>query len=115
MYRATTPTHKFCFGKVNPDLFKEILITYAQNDAIVLEKKKQDLVITSEDVPVGDITETHYRAELKLTQEETNLFTVEHGNNITIQIRAIDNYENVSASNKIKVSLQDVLNDEVLE
>ena len=115
MYRATTPTHKFCFGRVNPGLFKEILVTYVQNDMIVLEKKKQDLVITSEDVPVGEGTETHYHAELKLTQEETKAFTLQQGGNIAVQIRALDNYGNVSASNKMKVSLQDVLNDEVLE
>jgi len=115
MYRATTPTHKFCFGKVDPNLFKEILITYVQNDAIVLEKKKQDLVITSEDISTSEGTETHYHAELKLTQEETKKFAIQPVSNITVQIRAIDNYGNVSASNKMKVSLQDVLNDEVLE
>ena len=115
MYRATTPTHKFCFGIINPDLFKEILITYVQNDSIILEKKKQDLVITSTEIEEGEETITHYHAALKLTQEETKLFKIQNGINITVQIRAIDNEGNVSASNKMKVSLQDVLNDEVLE
>lgn len=115
MYRATTPTHKFCFGRVNPNLFKEILVTYAQNDTIILEKKKQDLVITSEDIMHDEETETYYHATLKLTQQETNLFKTQNGLTIVIQIRAIDNEGNVSASNKMKVSIQDVLNDEVLE
>lgn len=115
MFRATTPTHKFCFGTINPGLFKEILLTYAQNDKTVLEKKKQDLVITSEEVSINDETQTHYHATIKLTQEETKAFKIQNGQTITVQIRAIDNDGNVAASNKMKVSLQDVLNDEVLE
>lgn len=128
MFRATTPTHKFCFGTINPELFKEILLTYAQNDKVVLEKKKQDLVITSEEITVklpkeetneeitvDEETVTHYHATLKLTQEETKLFKIQNGLTITVQIRTIDNEGNVAASNKMKVSLQDVLNDEVLE
>lgn len=113
MYRATTPTHKFCFREVNPDDFKTILITYAQNDRIVLEKGKDDLTITSEDVE----GETHYHASLKLTQEETKLFSLQSGKtgSVYIQVRACDYDGNVVASNMIKVSLLDVLNDEVLE
>lgn len=115
MYRATTPTHKFCFGTINPNSFKEILITYVQNGNIVLEKKKQDLVITSKETEEKEETIICYYAELKLSQEETKLFSIKNGNNIDIQIRAIDHIGNVAASNKMKVSLLDVLNDEVLK
>ena len=115
MYRGTTPTHKFCFGTVNPNNFKEILVTYAQNDKIVMEKHKQDLVITSEEISSGEETMTHYHATIQLTQEEANMFYAQPAGNVNIQLRAIDNEGNVLASNKMKVSVLDVLNDEVLE
>ena len=115
MYRGTTPTHKFCFGEVNPDDFKEILITYSQNEVIIMEKHKQDLVITSEEVPSNEETITHYHATIRLTQEEANLFNGDRGKPVYIQLRAIDYFGNVSASNKMQVSVLDVLNDEVLE
>lgn len=41
MYRATTPQHDFLFD-VDPQLvFKRILITYAQNNQIVLQKNRR--------------------------------------------------------------------------
>lgn len=110
MYRATTPTHNFCFGEVDPESFKTILISYVQNDKVVLEKTKDDLVFTSDEYE----GETHYHASLKLTQEETNKFSAKT-NYVYIQIRACDYNQNVVASNIVKVSLFDVLNDEVLE
>jgi len=115
MYRGTTPTHKFCFGTVNPNNYKEILVTYVQDERIVMEKHKQDLVITSEEIPSNEETVIHYHAELQLTQEEANAFSAQPGSNVSIQLRAIDNEGNVLASNKMKVTVLDVLNDEVLE
>ena len=113
MYRATTPMHNFCFGEVDPNDFKTILITYVQNDKIVLEKNKDDLTIITEDVD----GETHYHASLKLSQEETLLFSSKPGQSgtVSIQVRACDFDGNVVASDIVKVSLLDVLNDEVLE
>ncbi len=110
MYRATTPTHNFCFGEVDPESFKTILISYVQNDKIILEKTKDDLQFTSEEYE----GETHYHASLKLSQEETRMFS-EKSNYVYIQIRASDYDQNVVASNIVKVPLLDVLNDEVLE
>lgn len=110
MYRATTPTHNFCFGEVNPEDFKTILISYVQNDKIMLEKGKDDLTIWTEEVE----GETHYHASLKLSQEETNLFSPKNST-VYIQVRAADYEGNVVASDVVKVSLHDVLNDEVLE
>lgn len=110
MYRATTPTHKFCFGNVNPEDFKTILITYAQSDKIVFEKSKSDLEFTSEEYE----GETHYHASVKLSQEETSMFSAK-SNIVSIQIRASDYDGNVIASNIVKIPLLDVLNDEVLE
>lgn len=110
MYRATTPTHNFCFGEVDPESFKTILISYVQNDKIILEKTKDDLMFTSEEYE-GEI---HYHASLKLSQEETKMFS-EKSNYVYIQIRASDYDQNVIASNIVKIPLLDVLNDEVLE
>ena len=110
MYRATTPTHNFCFGDVNPEDLKTILITYVQNDKIVLEKTKSDLEFTTEEVE----GETHYHASLRLTQEETNMFSPKTST-VYIQVRAADFDGNAVASDIVKVSLHDVLNDEVLE
>lgn len=110
MYRATTPTHNFCFGEVDPESFKTILISYVQNDKIILEKTKDDLTFTSEEYE----GEAHYHASLKLSQEETRMFS-EKSNYVYIQIRASDYDQNVVASNIVKVPLLDVLNDEVLE
>ena len=115
MYRGTTPTHKFCFGETDPNLFKEILVTYVQNDEIVLEKRKEDLVITSEDITSGEKTVTHYHATVRLTQEEANAFSADPKSTVSIQLRAIDTAGNVMASNKMRFSVLDVLNDEVLE
>lgn len=111
MFRATTPTHIFCFGEINPSDFKTILITYAQNDRIVLEKNKEDLTIWTEEVN----GETHYHASLKLSQEETKRFLAKPSSSVSIQIRALDYNDDVIASNKMTISVQDVLNDEVLE
>ena len=47
MYRATTPTHSFIFD-IDPDeTFRTILITYAQEGDIVLEKGKSDLTFST--------------------------------------------------------------------
>ena len=110
MFRATTPIHNFCFRDINPEEFKTILITYAQNDKIIIEKGKDDLTIWTEEVE----GETHYHASLTLTQEETKLFIAKPTSTVVIQIRAIDYNGNVVASNKMSLSVSDVLNDEVL-
>lgn len=110
MYRATTPTHKFCFGKIDPQSFKEIRITYAQNGNIVFEKTKDNLIFWTEETGEG----LHYHASLKLTQIETNMFKPIVNSYISIQIRACDYSGNVVASNIVKVPVLDVLNDEVL-
>lgn len=115
MYRGTTPTHKFCFGTTDPNDFKEILITYVQNDEIVMEKRKDDLVITSEEIPSDEEPIVHFHATVKLSQEEANLFSADPKSIVAIQLRAIDYLGNVLASNKMKFSVLDVLNDEVLE
>lgn len=111
MYRATTPTHYFCFGDSDPESFKSILITYVQNDKIILEKTEKDLTFGTK--IVGE--ETKYYASIKLSQEETKLFSARPNASVSIQVRALDYSGNAVASCKNKISVLDVLNDEVLE
>lgn len=109
MYRATTPLHTFVFD-VNPaETFKTILITYAQDDVIVLEKGKDDLSVVAATDCNGDPV---YEASLRLTQEETKLFNAQ--SRVKVQVRALTNEDEAVASEKMIVSVLDVLNDEVL-
>ena len=111
MFRATTPVHTFVF-KEDPTEFEKILITYAQNGQILLEKTKEDL-----DFDTYDPTEcgnTMYTASLQLTQEETKLFQAQSGSSAKVQVRVKDSEGNVWASDKKSVLLRDVFNDEVL-
>ena len=104
MIRATTPTHRFIFDQ-NPELFERILITYAQNGKIVLEKEKEDLTFE-------EPTEGQYPAHVQLTQEETKLFRV---GQVTVQVRVLTSGEDALASEKTAIDVENVLNDEVLE
>lgn len=111
MIRATTPKHMFTFD-VNPEeTFSEILITYAQNGKIVLEKHKSDLTFETCDCFGG---KTVYRAFVKLTQEETKLFSANPKGIVNIQVRAITENGDAIASDIMQISVQNVLNDEVL-
>jgi len=110
MYRATTPKHIFVFEDDPRVTFKQILITYAQDDQIVLEKGKDDLVVTEAE---GCDGATVYEAALRLTQEETNLFN--NRSAVKVQIRAMTYMDEVIASERMTVSVHDVLNDEVME
>ena len=111
MIRATTPKQTFIFD-INPDNFSKILITYAQNDKIILEKTKGDLTIG----PVTDAFEqvTGYSAWFRMTQEETNKFEAGPGKQVTVQVRVLTIGNEALASEKKTFSVQDVLNDEVL-
>ncbi len=66
MRRATTPTHTFTFPEDVPVAeVDDVLVTYSQDGANVLEKTKKDLEID---------TENNMYIVPKLTQAETNLF-----------------------------------------
>lgn len=111
MIRATTPKHMFTFDVDPEETFSEILITYAQNGEIVLEKHKSDLTFESCDCFGG---KTVYTASIKLTQEETNLFSANPKGIVNIQVRAITENGDAIASDIMQISVQNVLNDEVL-
>ena len=65
MYRATTPTHRFVFNKLNPQTFQALNISYAQQGVELLKKEKSDCSFTVEETE----NETLYIAYVILTQE----------------------------------------------
>lgn len=109
MYRSSTPRHVFYFD-INPDeYFKNILITYAQDGAVVLEKTKDDLEFEVNTTSCGTV----YTASLQLTQEETKLFDTTRPF-VSIQVRLLDRGGNIITSPITKLRVNKVLNDEVL-
>ena len=101
MIRATTPRHVFVFEDINPEEnFSSILVTYAQND----------LEFSTETCGKKQV----YIASYRLTQEETKLFSSKPRNVVEVQVRALTNGGDVYASDKRSITVQDVLNDEVL-
>lgn len=51
MYRFTTPKHTFSFSEsIDLASLSEILITYMQDNKIILEKRKTDLTIENNTV-----------------------------------------------------------------
>ena len=111
MIRATTPKHTFIFEQDPDTSFDKILITYAQNGEIVMEKTKDDLEF-------GTGTDCHgdevFTATVQLTQEETKKFSAKPRNLVDIQVRVLTYAGEALASDKKSISVLDVLNDEVL-
>ena len=99
MIRATTPTHTFSLP-IETSLIKEVLITYKQDDEIVVEKGMKDCTC------VGTKVET------TLTQEETRRFSAEK---VLIQLRILTNDNQALVSDVIRRYVTDVLNDVILE
>lgn len=98
MYRATTPKHIFGFP-FSKLAIKDLLITYSQNDGIVLEKRLADGKFTMDG-----------KFEYELTQEEASLFK---DGIAMVQARVKNENGNVLASNIIYFEIKNVLNDEV--
>lgn len=111
MRRATTPVHSFTFP-FDPEQLTKILLTYSQNDEVILNKTKEDFTFEGN---VGTVT---------LSQEETNLFddTPSCGEYISnasvpmvdVQIRALTTSEQAIATDIWRIPLRKILNDEVL-
>ena len=80
---------------------KELLITYSQDDKIVLEKRKNDVTIDANTI------------KFNLTQEESNLF--KGGILGVAQIRFLLEDGTCKSTDKIYFEVYDVLNDEVLK
>ena len=111
MIRATTPKHVFTFER-DPSYFSKILITYSQNDKIVLEKEKQDLNFEPMTNPSNKVVA--YSAWFRMTQEEANKFMAGPGKQVQVQVRVLTSDNEALASEKKTFNVQDVLNDEIL-
>ena len=99
MFRATTPTHIFSLP-FETSLLKKILITYKQDDAIILEKTEADCTLDGNDV------------KIVLTQEETLLFDTE--NRVFIQLRILTTDGKALASDIESKWAEACLNEEIL-
>lgn len=109
MYRASTPRHVFYFD-IDPELyFKSIQITYSQDGTQVLTKTKDDLTFGTE-VSEGEV---QYMAYFQLSQEDTKAFDKTRPF-VSLQVRMLDQHDNVVTSPIVRFRVQKVLNDEVL-
>lgn len=110
MIRLTTPIHKFIFNS-DPNEYSRILITYAQGNSIILEKEREDLEI---DERYDEATEeTKWDVWFRMTQQETKKFSAS-GPPVKVQVRVLTSDGVAMASEKRSLSVDDVLNDEVL-
>ena len=98
--QGSTPTHYFEIP-ISGSKVKEVEITYAQNDIVILTKNTEDCTITEEEV----ITE--------LSQEETFLFDKAYP--VQIQIRLLDENDKVHPGEILSESVSKCLSKEVLE
>lgn len=100
MYRLTTPRHKFKLpAKVPPQVLEWALVSYEQNDKIILEK---DLAHLDMDGQVLYVL---------LTQEETKLF--DWKTPAWVQLRC--GYGSLAfASRKFQITVKPVINNDVL-
>lgn len=98
MYRASTPTHYFQLP-YEPEAIKEIWLTYAQNGKNILRKTMADLLF---DDGVWSV---------RLSQRETNLFSQPWA---TAQFRVLLKNGDSFPSEKFRLSVEDVLDDEVM-
>ena len=111
MIRATTPIHTFMFEE-DPSGYERILITYAQGGSIIMEKEKQDLSFeVTQDILSNKFC---YKAFYRLSQDETKKFRANTGGPVQVQVRVLTKNGEALASDKKSISVQDVLNDEVL-
>lgn len=107
MIRATTPLQEFTF-ETNPADFARILITYKQDEVIVMEKTQNDLSFSSY---IGEDGIIVYIASFRMTQEEANMFAPEP---VRVQVRVLTSDAEALASDITTMRVSDVLDDEVL-
>ncbi len=99
MRRLTTPEHRFVL-ELDQSIIKKIKITYAQEDEIILEKN------------LDDVKFKENTAIIKLSQEETKLFSPDKM--VKIQIRVLTTGNDALASDIMNKYIDDVLDDEVI-
>ena len=104
MYRVTTPTHTFTLP-IQTATCKEIQVTYKQGETTIL-KHYQNATLPS------GMTLDGKNVIIKLTQEETKAFNARFG--VVAQVRVLTNDDDAFASQIFTVSVNDVLNEEIL-
>ena len=109
MRRGTTPTHTFVFKDLNPETFKVLKIYYAQRGQEILSKTSKDCAFSSEETEDG----TNYLVSVTLSQENTKLFNPKYP--AEVQLRFLTNDDRALATEKYKLNIEDVINDETLE
>lgn len=100
MIKGTTPTHVFTLP-FDTGSVKTVQIIYAQSGAVKLTKGNKDCTLDGNKVSV------------KLTQEDTFLFTF--GVRVDIQVRVLTIGGDALASRVTHVLCEDCLSDEVLQ
>lgn len=99
IYQGSTPTHQYTIPYPK-DAVSEVLITYAQNDKIVVEK-------TGESVTVSD-----YAVQTELTQTDTLKFLTQDP--VAIQLKIKFTTGKVLPSDILYAPVMEVLNREEL-
>lgn len=105
MYRVTTPTHTFALPIQTSECI-EIQITYKQG-FVSLVKHYQDGVLPPGMVLDGD------KVYVRLTQNETKQFSPKTQTSVQVRVLTSDNI--ALASQKFKITVNDVLNEDILE
>lgn len=100
MTRGSTPTHTFQLP-IETSTIKKLLITYEQLGRTVLEKTEEDVRMEGKTVC------------LKLTQTEAFQFKENHS--VKLQIKILTNTGDLLPSKVFRISVDEILNEEVLE
>ena len=104
MYRATTPTHTFTLP-IDTSTLSEILVSYKQGP-VTLDKHYQDSTLPSGMTLDGE------KVIVKLTQDETKLFRPNA--QADVQVRVLTVSGDAHASKRFGITINSVINDEVL-
>lgn len=99
MICGTTPTHIFKIPFDTSQL-KEIRISYAQDDEVIVEKNTSDCILEGDKITVT------------LSQEDTLKFS--HRKAVELQLKVLTVDGCVLANNVIRVRVEEILNKEVL-
>lgn len=99
IFQGSTPVHEFTLP-FPTDLVENIVVTYEQGDAVVIEKKD------------NEIERDGYVIRVSLTQAETLKF--ENGKMVKIQLKVKTTENEVIPSDIIYCGVSEVLNKEIL-
>ena len=105
MYRVTTPTHTFTLP-IQTSTCKEIQVTYRQGDYSLIKHYRDEVL------PEGMILDGK-NVSVHLTQQETKQFC--RKSQASVQVRVLTNDDNALASQKFKITINDVLSEDILE